>query len=118
MAGLLPLLMDCVMYKLRCCVAAASVLLALTAHASSLVGTSNVITRSLESVSNTTSKLSSSLRDSKIVHAAHNDAISFVVSEGEVRGAFLESALEYIRHEAPELLASTDMQLARAIITN
>jgi len=52
----------------------------------------------------------------KIVLAARDDAASFVASEGDIRGVKLESALDHIRHQAPQLNA-TDAQLAQAILT-
>ncbi|MNP55396.1 hypothetical protein D3C76_1500400 [compost metagenome] len=62
-----------------------------------------------------TSDATSSLRDNKIVQAARDDAASFVASEGAIRGVKLESALDYIRQQAPQLNA-TDAQLAQAIL--
>lgn len=62
-----------------------------------------------------TSDATSSLRDNKIVQAARDDAASFVASEGAIRGVKLESALDYIRQQAPQLKA-TDAQLAQAIL--
>ena len=48
--------------------------------------------------------------------AARDDAASFVASEGSIRGVKLESAIDHIRHKAPQLSA-TDAQLAQAILT-
>ncbi|MNF77599.1 hypothetical protein D3C84_597490 [compost metagenome] len=43
-------------------------------------------------------------------------ANSHAASEGAIRGVKLESALDHIRHQAPQLNA-TDAQLAQAILT-
>jgi uncharacterized protein (TIGR02448 family) len=64
---------------------------------------------------NATSDVSSSLRDNKIVQQARDDAASFVASNGDIRGARLESALVWIRGQLPTLQA-TDTQLAQAIL--
>ena len=57
-----------------------------------------------------------SFGDDKIVLAARDDAASFVASQGEIRGARLEAALQHIRQQAPQLQAD-DLQLAQAILT-
>ncbi|MEB0039219.1 MULTISPECIES: DUF2388 domain-containing protein [unclassified Pseudomonas] len=85
------------------------------ASASSFVVTTDELVRAFDASSDATSKLSSSLKDDKIVLAARDDAASFVASQGEIRGVQLEGALDHIRHQAPELKA-TDAQLAQAIL--
>lgn len=47
--------------------------------------------------------------------AARDDAASFLASQGEIRGARLEAALQHIRQQAPQLRAD-DLQLAQAIL--
>lgn len=59
------------------------------------------------------SYLSSS--DHKIVTATQEDASSFVASDGGIRGPYLETALQKIRTQNPDLKA-TDMELASAIL--
>ncbi|MER2296702.1 DUF2388 domain-containing protein [Pseudomonas promysalinigenes] len=54
-------------------------------------------------------------RDHKLVLAAQDDAGSFVASNGEIRGPFLEQALQQVRAQNPALQAS-DMELANAIL--
>ncbi|WP_442513497.1 DUF2388 domain-containing protein [Pseudomonas promysalinigenes] len=54
-------------------------------------------------------------RDHKLVLAAQDDAGSFVASNGEIRGPFLEQALQQVRAQHPTLQAS-DMELANAIL--
>ena len=104
------------MTRLRLLSAAA--LLAVTANASatSFIVTTDSIVGALKATSDATSDVTSSFRDDKIVLAARDDAASFVASEGDIRGVKLESALDHIRHQAPQLNA-TDAQLAQAILT-
>ena len=63
-----------------------------------------------------TSMVSSAPFDRKLLFAAHDDAASFVATQGDIRGVKLESALDHIRHQAPQLNA-TDAELAQAILT-
>jgi uncharacterized protein (TIGR02448 family) len=95
----------------------AAVLLAATtgAHATSFVVTTDAMVRTVDSSTNATSDVSSSLRDDKIVREARDDAASFVASSGDIRGARLENAFAHIRQIAPQLQAS-DAQLAQAIL--
>ena len=60
--------------------------------------------------------LYSTFRDHKIVYAAKDDASSFVASNGEIRGPYLESVLNSVRSENPDTTAS-DMEIATAILT-
>lgn len=95
----------------------AAVLLALAsgAQASSFVVTTDALVRGVNASTNATSDLSSSLRDNKIVREARDDAASFVASQGDIRGAKLESAFAHIRKVVPQMQAS-DAQLAQAIL--
>ncbi len=104
------------MSRFRVLSTAALLVVAINAQASSMVTTTNAIVGALKATSDGTSKLSSSLRDNKIVLAAHDDAASFVASDGAIRGVALESALEEIRHQTPELAQASDAQLAQAIL--
>jgi uncharacterized protein (TIGR02448 family) len=54
-------------------------------------------------------------RDHKLVAAARDDASSYVASNGDIRGSYLEAALQQIRSEHPGLQAN-DMELASAIV--
>lgn len=45
---------------------------------------------------------------------AHDDALAYVASAGDIHGAHLQSALRHYRHAHPHTTLS-DMQLARAI---
>lgn len=58
----------------------------------------------------------SSSGDDKVVMQAHDDAASFVASEGRIRGVRLEAALRHLRERSPDARKASDMQLARAIL--
>ncbi|WP_263263512.1 DUF2388 domain-containing protein [Pseudomonas sp. RIT-PI-S] len=98
-----------------CALGAAALALAGGAQASSFVVTTDAVVRAVNASTDTTSDLSSSLRDHKIVQQARDDAASFVASGGEIRGARLESALAWLRVQLPDLQAS-DTELAQAIL--
>lgn len=104
------------MTRLRLLSAAALLAVAANASATSFIVTTDSLVGALKASSDATSDVTSSFRDDKIVLAARDDAASFVASEGEIRGVKLESALDHIRHQAPQLQA-TDAQLAQAILT-
>ncbi|MDI3275767.1 DUF2388 domain-containing protein, partial [Pseudomonas sp. AL03] len=53
--------------------------------------------------------------DRKLLLAAHDDAAAFIASNGQLRGAQLESALIYLRRTQSKLHAS-DLELAQAIL--
>ncbi|MBO0366644.1 DUF2388 domain-containing protein [Pseudomonas shirazensis] len=91
-------------------------LLADLAHAQTLVATSNIIVRAFGRSIDFTSDTTTSIRDSKIVQDAHDDAASFVASRGDIRGAQLESALNTIRQRVPEARDASDQVLAEAIL--
>ena len=104
------------MTRLRMLSAAALLAVAANASATSFIVTTDSIVGALKASSDATSDVTSSFRDDKIVLAARDDAASFVASQGDIRGEKLESALDHIRHQAPQLQA-TDAQLAQAILT-
>ncbi|SDV08175.1 DUF2388 domain-containing protein [Pseudomonas mucidolens] len=62
-----------------------------------------------------TSKVSSAPFDRKRILAAQDDAAAFIATEGQWRGARLESALNYLRARQPKL-KSSDLELAEAIL--
>ena len=62
-----------------------------------------------------TSKVTSAPFDNKLVLAARDDAAAFIATDGQWRGARLESALDYLRRTQPKLHAS-DLELAQAIL--
>ena len=53
--------------------------------------------------------------DDKIVLEARDDAASFVASDGAIRGAYLQAALQVLR-QAPEYAGYSDLQLAAALL--
>ena len=63
----------------------------------------------------TTASTYLTFKDDKLIVAARDDASSFVASGGEIRGPYLEAALQRIRSEHPDLKAS-DAELAGAIL--
>ncbi|MDR9751283.1 DUF2388 domain-containing protein [Pseudomonas sp. SZMC_28357] len=62
-----------------------------------------------------TSLVTSAPFDHKLLVAAQDDAAAFIASDGQLRGARLESALMYLRQTQPKLRAS-DLELAQAIL--
>lgn len=83
------------------------------ASASSFIGTTDAVAGSLVNTIEGTSDATTG--SNKVILDARDDAASFVGSNGQIRGAYLESALSHIREQQPELTAS-DMQLAEAIL--
>ena len=104
------------MSRLRLLSAAALLAVAANASATSFIVTTDAVVGALKSSSDATSDVTSLFRDDKIVLAARDDAASFVATQGDIRGVKLESALDHIRHQAPQLNA-TDAELAQAILT-
>ena len=94
----------------------AVVLFSVTAQAQTLVATSNIIVRALDRTFDFTSDTTTSVRDSKVVLAARDDAASFVASQGQIRGAQLEAAIGTIRSQVPEVQGASDLVLAEAIL--
>jgi uncharacterized protein (TIGR02448 family) len=84
----------------------------LQAGATSFVVTTDGLVNTVDGTSDVTS---STFGDDKVVREAKDDAASFVASDGAIRGARLEAALQHIRGQQPALQAD-DMQLARAIL--
>ena len=91
-------------------------LLADLAQAHTLVATSNIIIAPLGARIDFTSDTTTSIRDSKIVREAHDDAASFVASDGDIRGAHLEAAFNTLRTRVPEARDASDQVLAEAIL--
>ncbi|AGN77255.1 MULTISPECIES: DUF2388 domain-containing protein [Pseudomonas] len=91
-------------------------LLADLAHAQTLVATSNIIVRAFGRSIDFTSDTTTSIRDSKVVREAHDDAASFVASNGDIRGVQLEAAFNTLRERVPEARGASDQVLAEAIL--
>ncbi|MNK87373.1 hypothetical protein D3C87_1073090 [compost metagenome] len=62
-----------------------------------------------------TSMVTSAPFDHKLLLAARDDAAAFIATDGQLRGAQLESALRYLRQIQPKLHVS-DLELAQAIL--
>ncbi|WP_085690450.1 MULTISPECIES: DUF2388 domain-containing protein [unclassified Pseudomonas] len=91
-------------------------LLADMTQAHTLVATSNIIVRASQRTIDFTSDTTTSIRDSKIIREAHDDAASFVASDGDIRGANLEAAFNTLRTRVPEARDASDQVLAEAIL--
>ncbi|WP_430757472.1 DUF2388 domain-containing protein [Pseudomonas protegens] len=62
-----------------------------------------------------TSQVTSAPFDHKLLLNAQDDAAAFIATDGQLRGARLESALKYLRQHQAKLHAS-DLELAQAIL--
>lgn len=65
----------------------------------------------------TTASTYVTFKDHKLIVAAREDASSFVASDGQIRGPYLEAALREVRADNPGLTAS-DEELASAILAS
>ncbi|PPS59417.1 DUF2388 domain-containing protein [Pseudomonas sp. BRM28] len=83
--------------------------------ASTAVQAFDLTTQSLVIAGYATSKVTTAPFDRKLILAAHDDAAAYVASDGALRGAQLEAALNALRQHTPELHAS-DLELAQAIL--
>lgn len=93
-------------------------LLSSNALATNLVSTVDTLLDELAATFEGAAKITSSLREGKIVHSARDDLASFVASAGEIRSAKLEAALHYVRSQAAELSTTNDLELATALLAN
>jgi uncharacterized protein (TIGR02448 family) len=91
-------------------------LLADMAQAQTLKATSNIIVRAFGRTIDFTSDTTTSIRDSKIVLAAKDDAASYVATRGDYHGAQLDAAFATLRERLPEARDASDQVLAEAIL--
>jgi uncharacterized protein (TIGR02448 family) len=91
-------------------------LLADMAQAQTVVATSNIIVRAFGRSIDFTSDTTTSIRDSKVVLEARDDAASYVASQGDIRGAQLEAAFNTLRERVPQARSASDQDLAEAIL--
>lgn len=91
-------------------------LLADVAQAQTVVATSNIIVRAFGRSIDFTSDTTTSIRDSKVVLEARDDAASYVASQGDIRGAQLEAAFNTLRERIPQARSASDQDLAEAIL--
>lgn len=96
--------------------AAALICLSTAASASSFYVTTDIIVNAIDATSDTTSSITGSFKNDKLVQEARDDAATFVGSAGDIRGVRLEAALDHLRSQAPELRQASDDQLAQAIL--
>ena len=75
----------------------------------------DLTTQNLVVTAYATSMVTAAPFDHKLLLAARDDAAAFIASNGQLRGAQLESALSYLRRTQPKLHAS-DLELAQAIL--
>lgn len=73
------------------------------------------LVRDILSSGATTASTYLTFKDDKLIVPAQADASSYIASGGQIRGPYLEAALQRLRAEHPELQAS-DMELATAIL--
>ncbi|UVJ44134.1 DUF2388 domain-containing protein [Pseudomonas sp. LS1212] len=85
-------------------------------QAQTLRATSNIIINAVDRTLDFTSDTTTSIRDSKIIVQAKDDAASYVASEGDIRGAQLEAAFATLRQRVPEARDASDQVLAEAIL--
>jgi uncharacterized protein (TIGR02448 family) len=91
-------------------------LLADMAQAQTVVQTSNIIVRAFGRTIDFTSDTTTSIRDSKIVVQAKDDAASYVASGGDIHGSQLDAAFDMLRTRVPEARDASDQVLAEAIL--
>ena len=86
------------------------------AQAQTVVATSNIIVRAFGRTIDFTSDTTTSIRDSKVVQQARDDAASYVASGGDIHGARLDAAFDTLRSRVPEARTASDQTLAEAIL--
>lgn len=86
------------------------------AQAQTVVATSNIIVRAFGRTIDFTSDTTTSIRDSKVVQQARDDAASYVASGGDIHGARLDAAFDTLRNRVPEARTASDQTLAEAIL--
>ncbi|WP_339462443.1 DUF2388 domain-containing protein [Pseudomonas sp. EA_105y_Pfl2_R69] len=65
----------------------------------------------------TTASTYLTVKDKKMIVPLRDDASSFVASDGQIRGPYLQALLLQLRESDPQLQAS-DMELARAVLAS
>lgn len=91
-------------------------LLAGVAQAQTVVQTSNIIVNAFGRTIDFTSDTTTSIRDSKVVIQAKDDAASFVATGGDIHGSQLDAAFDTLRARVPEARDASDQVLAEAIL--
>ncbi len=75
----------------------------------------DVRARDVATSAGVSASLYSTFKDDKMVMPAHDDLSSFVASGGAIRSAYVESALQQVRHDNPGI-QENDEELAKAIL--
>ena len=91
-------------------------LLAGVAQAQTVVQTSNIIVNAFGRTIDFTSDTTTSIRDSKVVIQAKDDAASYVATGGDIHGSQLDAAFDTLRARVPEARDASDQVLAEAIL--
>lgn len=91
-------------------------LLANVAQAQTVVQTSNIIVNAFGRTIDFTSDTTTSIRDSKVVIQAKDDAASYVATGGDIHGSQLDAAFDTLRSRVPEARDASDQVLAEAIL--
>lgn len=91
-------------------------LLAGAAQAQTVVQTSNIIVNAFGRTIDFTSDTTTSIRDSKVVIQAKDDAASYVATGGDIHGSQLDAAFDTLRARVPEARDASDQVLAEAIL--
>ena len=91
-------------------------MLAGVAQAQTVVQTSNIIVNAFGRTIDFTSDTTTSIRDSKVVIQAKDDAASYVASGGDIHGSQLDAAFDTLRARVPEARDASDQVLADAIL--
>ena len=94
----------------RAALAFSACLIAQTAAADGLL-------RDILSSGATTASTYLTVKDKKMIVPLRDDASSFVASDGQIRGPYLQALLQQVRERAPQLQAS-DMELAQAVLAS
>jgi len=92
------------------------VLLTGVAQAQTVVQTSNIIVNAFGRTIDFTSDTTTSIRDSKVVIQAKDDAASYVATGGDIHGSQLDAAFDTLRARVPEARDASDQVLAEAIL--
>jgi len=92
------------------------VLLTGVAQAQTVVQTSNIIVNAFGRTIDFTSDTTTSIRDSKVVIQAKDDAASYVATGGDIHGSQLDAAFDTLRARVPEARDASDQVLAEAVL--
>ncbi|WP_044873003.1 DUF2388 domain-containing protein [Pseudomonas sp. LFM046] len=84
--------------------------------ASAMAEDDDLLRNLLSTGATTASSYITSGGDDKLVGPVQDDASSFIASDGAIRGPYLEAELQRLRNANPALRASSDLELAGAIL--